>query len=624
MSNIKLTDGILMKIMRGDQVENPVVQVLYCKKIQKNDSNPDRYRLLLSDGRYMINFAMLASQVTDLVADGSLTNNAVIVVKRYITTKIQSNGKNDNRRVLLILELDILAKGEDIGMKLGNPMNLTAEIIAEADKANSSKLLSEKTNGNASNTWDKSPNKPASNTSMQTSMNTTSNSTFNPNMCHPIEALSPYNSKWVLKVRVMNKSSIRTWSNSKGEGKLFSMDVCDETGEIRITGFRDEVDKFYDMIQTDRIYYITGGQIKLANKQYSTLKNDYEITLNRDTEIVECHETTNVPTVSFKFVPIKAIATLEPNSIVDVIGVCKEAGECVHFNSRAGKALIKREIQLVDESQCSINLTLWGKEAEDFDGSSQPVIAIKGAKINEFMGSKSISGMSSPIRINPDIPEAYKLRGWYDNEGSKLDNVTNISGRSTTGDGYQSTNSPLMTFREVKAKHVTDSLSFSNIGTIMLIKSDRAVYKSCPAEGCNKKLLEMGDDSYRCDKCGKEYNDFQYRLLVSMNVADHTGESWMTVFASEAEKILGKTSQEMGEWLNNDKKEATEYIATKNFSKFMFRCRSRMDTYNDENRMKTVAFAAEPINHVVVNKYYLDKIKELTGIQKKTSNGMEY
>lgn len=100
-----------------------------------------------------------------------------------------------SRRVLLILDLEILAKGEDIGMKLGNPMNLTAEQIAEADKANNSKLLSEKTNGNASNTWDKSPNKPASNTSMQTSMNTTTNSTFNPNMCHPIEALSPYNSK---------------------------------------------------------------------------------------------------------------------------------------------------------------------------------------------------------------------------------------------------------------------------------------------------------------------------------------------------------------------------------------------------------------------------------------------
>lgn len=47
----------------------------------------------------------------------------------------------------------------------------------------------------------------------------------------------------------MNKSAIRTWSNSKGEGKLFSMDLCDESGEIRATAFKDECDKFYDLIQ---------------------------------------------------------------------------------------------------------------------------------------------------------------------------------------------------------------------------------------------------------------------------------------------------------------------------------------------------------------------------------------
>lgn len=47
----------------------------------------------------------------------------------------------------------------------------------------------------------------------------------------------------------MSKSGIRTWSNSKGEGKLFSCDLVDESGEIRLTGFRDSVDKFYDYIQ---------------------------------------------------------------------------------------------------------------------------------------------------------------------------------------------------------------------------------------------------------------------------------------------------------------------------------------------------------------------------------------
>lgn len=55
--------------------------------------------------------------------------------------------------------------------------------------------------------------------------------------------------RWVIKVRVNNKTTIRTWSNSRGEGKLFSMDFADESGEIRATVFRDLVDKYYDIIE---------------------------------------------------------------------------------------------------------------------------------------------------------------------------------------------------------------------------------------------------------------------------------------------------------------------------------------------------------------------------------------
>ena len=52
-----------------------------------------------------------------------------------------------------------------------------------------------------------------------------------------------------MKVRVTNKTDIRTWSNAKGDGKLFSMDMMDETGEIRGTAFNAECDKFYHMIE---------------------------------------------------------------------------------------------------------------------------------------------------------------------------------------------------------------------------------------------------------------------------------------------------------------------------------------------------------------------------------------
>lgn len=52
-------------------------------------------------------------------------------------------------------------------------------------------------------------------------------------------------------------------------------------------------------------------------------------------------------------------------------------------------------------------------QAENFDGSQQPVVAIKGARVSDF-GGRSLSVLSSStIIINPDNAESFKLRGWY-------------------------------------------------------------------------------------------------------------------------------------------------------------------------------------------------------------------
>ncbi len=59
--------------------------------------------------------------------------------------------------------------------------------------------------------------------------------------------------RWTIKARVTQKSAIRTWSNSRGEGKLFNMNLLDESGEIRATAFKDEVDKYYDMIEVNKV-----------------------------------------------------------------------------------------------------------------------------------------------------------------------------------------------------------------------------------------------------------------------------------------------------------------------------------------------------------------------------------
>lgn len=72
----------------------------------------------------------------------------------------------------------------------------------------------------------------------------------------------------------------------------------------------------------------------------------------------------------------------------------------------------KRDITLVDQSGQSVRLTLWGKQAESFEHTNEPVIAFKGVKVGDF-GGRSLSMFSSAtMSTEPDIPEAHQLRGW--------------------------------------------------------------------------------------------------------------------------------------------------------------------------------------------------------------------
>lgn len=63
-----------------------------------------------------------------------------------------------------------------------------------------------------------------------------------------------------------------------------------------------------------------------------------------------------------------------------------------------------------------------------------------------------------------------------------------------------------------------------------------------------------------------------------MNVGDWSGNQWMNVFSTEAEKILGVSSQEVGEAKEN--KEDGKLLQDANFREFVFKCRTKLETYN--------------------------------------------
>lgn len=81
--------------MTGGQFEEPIMQVLGSKKIASSSSDKERFRILLSDGKYLISFAMLTTQINERVVSGELPDFSIIKIKRYITSVINNAGKGN-------------------------------------------------------------------------------------------------------------------------------------------------------------------------------------------------------------------------------------------------------------------------------------------------------------------------------------------------------------------------------------------------------------------------------------------------------------------------------------------------------------------------------------------------
>ncbi|XP_018574321.1 replication protein A 70 kDa DNA-binding subunit [Anoplophora glabripennis] len=599
MTCCNLSEGALEVIMRGGDYHQPVLQILGIKRVTSGSADKQRHRIMVSDGKHSVSFAMLTTQIIEQA--GPITPLTVIKVERFITSMVNNSGRED-QRVLLILDMHIVAPGDQFEEKIGSPTPLEIRSNDESTR-----------NGGASNGYNAADSSTGSR-SINSNTTVTNSINLNSQITHPISSLSPYHNKWVIKARVTNKSSIRTWSNSKGEGKLFSMDLIDESGEIRLTAFRDSVDKFYDYIQVDKVYYISKCMLKPANKQFSTLKNDYEMTMTSETVIQECLESdvSSIPQTKYDFVTIDKISSLEQNTMVDVIGVVKSVSDLQTFQARStGREMKKKEVLLVDQTNTAVTLTLWGADAENFDGTNNPVVVIKCGRISEFGGGKSISSIGSTnIKINPDMKECYRIRGWYDSEGSNIE-TTNISARS----GLGNFSAPWMSFKEVTDQGLGNGERgdyYQVMGTILLIRTENAIYKACPTPDCNKKIIDMENQMYRCEKCNREFPNFKYRLLASMNVGDWSGNQWVSMFSSEVEKVLGMTSQEVGEQIEQDS-EAMAAIADKvHFKQFVMKCRAKMETYNDETRLKTVCIKVDPINYEEYNAHLIGRIQQLT------------
>lgn len=74
--------------------------------------------------------------------------------------------------------------------------------------------------------------------------------------------------------------------------------------------FNEAAKKFYPKFEFGKVYYISKGSLKVANKMFKTVKNDYEMTLNENSEVEEAaSEGGLIPEMKFDFVKIDQLGS---------------------------------------------------------------------------------------------------------------------------------------------------------------------------------------------------------------------------------------------------------------------------------------------------------------------------
>ncbi|ESR64804.1 Replication protein A 70 kDa DNA-binding subunit A [Citrus sinensis] len=647
---VNLTPNSISLINGGDVNSKPLVQVMDIKLI---GSTQERYRFLISDS-VSTQHAMLATQLNDRVKTGQVKKGSVVQLIDYICSTVQ------NRKIIVVLNMEtIILDCEPIGNpKIFSESELTAQKTIPSNNLPQPVRVNNYSAPN-SGTFNLQ-NSGTFNSQNPGSFSTPNSGTFRapnagsivrsfqptvqppyqppPNFRNhgpilkneapariiPIAALNPYQGRWAIKARVTAKGDLRRYNNARGDGKVFSFDLLDsDGGEIRVTCFNAVVDRFYEIIEVGRVYLISKGSLKPAQKNFNHLKNEWEIFLEATSTVDLCtEEDDSIPKQQFSFRHISEIESAENNSIVDVIGIVISVNPSVPILRKNGMETQRRILNLKDTSGRSVELTLWGdfcnkegqKLQEMVDVGFFPVLSVKSGKVNDFSGKSIGTIPSTQLFINPDFAEAHELREWFDSGGKNAATVS-ISREIAAGGAK---NEIHKTVSQIKNEGLGRSEKPDWVTVrafITFIKSDSFCYTACPLmigdRQCNKKVTQSGN-RWQCDRCNQEIDECDYRYLLQAQIQDQTGLTWVTAFQESGEEILGCPAKElyMLKYELQDDVRFGEIIRSRVFNQYLFRLKIKEELYGDEQRVKITVIRADQVNYSSESRYLLDLISK--------------
>lgn len=381
---------------------------------------------------------------------------------------------------------------------------------------------------------------------------------------------------------------MKEWSNQKGQGRLFSLTLLDNTGEVRATAFDQAAEKLFSVFEVGVVYCVsTPCKVRLANRRFSRLPNNYELQFDCDTKVEIADDQDNKPRIHFHFTSIGELGSVEKGTTIDTVGVLLDVAEMTTILSKStAKYLSKRELTLTDVSQRSVRLTIWETTAQTFCAPVRSVVAFKGVKISDFGGRSLSLSSCGLVCVDPDVDEARTLRAWFDDVGHDATIVPyqKLASRAV-GNGKMEYKLIAQVLEE--EGRLQDTPTYTGLrASVAYVRATTIAYPACSMPMCTKKVKEDSAGSWWCEKCHSSFSEPLYRYAFSMNVLDHTGTLWLSCFDEAGRQLLGISANEAMRIKLNDEQHNTkqfltimEAVTRRTFNMIV---RASMETYQDQ------------------------------------------
>lgn len=415
----------------------------------------------------------------------------------------------------------------------------------------------------------------------------------------PISALSTFLYDWTLKAKVIKKSELKEYLNKKLQRneKYMSCTLLDNYNtRIQASFFSEAAEKFFPIIEEEKVYFFSGGSVSLAEQKYRTPECSYQLSFNASASIMPSHDQTwKIIGVDRAVTPIERIANMTEKSLVDVLGIVQEVGDVLDRTSKKGQALRQRVLKIFDKSRKLIEISLWNEQATDPQILSlvphESVFHGKSLIITHYNGGIGLStarGLSELI-YNTKDEIAEELLNWH--KHSSNDPLVELSEKKE----IRRNELQLKTATEIQHMPAIKDEKYQVLGHVTVRKNEiNLTYESCVS--CKKKVSQESDSFYYCITCRKSSKECNYRfLLKGIIISDFTGSIFATAFHEVGELILDMKAKDYFLKKEEEKLEIIRNASSKHFS-FIMRI-NEVKTPEGNTRMEYTVSSASFINY---------------------------